>query len=417
MDGFQVMTVGQAAPLGRAVRHRHRQRQRLPARALRGHAATARSWPTPATSTPSWTSPRCARWPRATSARSARTSRSSTSGGKRLHLIAEGRLVNLGAAEGHPAAVMDMSFANQALAAEYVAQHHAELEPTVYVVPGGDRRRGRPPQARGPGHHPRRHDRRADGVRRLLAARDLSRSDGERRRNEGTAGPRSRPYGSWRSPIALGRSSPGVVRLAEPCAATATTSSGWRAGRPRAAAQTLVRRHARRRRPRTSARRASTSGPASTSTAAARTSAAGRPRRRRRDSRRPAPSPAATARPDARADHAGGPVALRGPRARPRAPRGSTRSARPHGTGGEAVQRDRRGRRRLGRSDRAARPGPRGGPRLRRRAAPLAGRPAARLAELGPPGHALGRDGAAGRRRARRTARSGNPSGWRAARA
>jgi adenosylhomocysteinase len=56
-------------------------------------------------------------------------------GGKRLHLIAEGRLVNLGAAEGHPAAVMDMSFANQALAAEYVVQHHAELEDRVYVVP------------------------------------------------------------------------------------------------------------------------------------------------------------------------------------------------------------------------------------------------------------------------------------------
>jgi adenosylhomocysteinase len=56
-------------------------------------------------------------------------------GGKRLHLIAEGRLVNLGAAEGHPAAVMDMSFANQALAAEYVAQHHAELGKRVYGVP------------------------------------------------------------------------------------------------------------------------------------------------------------------------------------------------------------------------------------------------------------------------------------------
>jgi adenosylhomocysteinase len=56
-------------------------------------------------------------------------------GGKKLHLVAEGRLVNLGAAEGHPAAVMDMSFANQALCAEYVAAHHAELEPRVYVVP------------------------------------------------------------------------------------------------------------------------------------------------------------------------------------------------------------------------------------------------------------------------------------------
>ena len=56
-------------------------------------------------------------------------------GGRKLNLIAEGRLVNLGAAEGHPAAVMDMSFANQALSAEYVALHHAELEDQVYVVP------------------------------------------------------------------------------------------------------------------------------------------------------------------------------------------------------------------------------------------------------------------------------------------
>jgi len=56
-------------------------------------------------------------------------------GGKRINLIAEGRLVNLGAAEGHPAAVMDMSFANQALSAEYVAKHHADLAPQVYVVP------------------------------------------------------------------------------------------------------------------------------------------------------------------------------------------------------------------------------------------------------------------------------------------
>jgi len=56
-------------------------------------------------------------------------------GGKRLNLIAQGRLVNLGAAEGHPAAVMDMSFANQALSVEYIVRHHTELEPQVYVVP------------------------------------------------------------------------------------------------------------------------------------------------------------------------------------------------------------------------------------------------------------------------------------------
>src|SRR5439155_1559347 len=55
--------------------------------------------------------------------------------GRRLNLLAEGRLVNLSAAEGHPAAVMDMSFANQALSAEYVAAHHSELEDRVYVVP------------------------------------------------------------------------------------------------------------------------------------------------------------------------------------------------------------------------------------------------------------------------------------------
>ena len=56
-------------------------------------------------------------------------------GERRIYVLAEGRLVNLAAAEGHPAQVMDMSFANQALAAEYVAKHHAELEPKVYVVP------------------------------------------------------------------------------------------------------------------------------------------------------------------------------------------------------------------------------------------------------------------------------------------
>jgi adenosylhomocysteinase len=55
--------------------------------------------------------------------------------GRRLYLVAEGRLVNLGAAEGHPAAVMDMSFANQALAAEFAVAHASELEPKVYGVP------------------------------------------------------------------------------------------------------------------------------------------------------------------------------------------------------------------------------------------------------------------------------------------
>jgi len=57
------------------------------------------------------------------------------SDGRRLYLIADGRLVNLAAAEGHPAQVMDMSFANQALSAEYVVQNAASLEKKVYVVP------------------------------------------------------------------------------------------------------------------------------------------------------------------------------------------------------------------------------------------------------------------------------------------
>jgi len=55
--------------------------------------------------------------------------------GRRIVVLAEGRLVNLAAAEGHPASVMDMSFANQALCAEYIADRHASLEPDVYDVP------------------------------------------------------------------------------------------------------------------------------------------------------------------------------------------------------------------------------------------------------------------------------------------
>ncbi|MCD6249862.1 MAG: adenosylhomocysteinase [candidate division Zixibacteria bacterium] len=55
--------------------------------------------------------------------------------GRRICLLAEGRLINLSAAEGHPAMVMDMSFANQALAAEFVAKNHKKLERKVYVLP------------------------------------------------------------------------------------------------------------------------------------------------------------------------------------------------------------------------------------------------------------------------------------------
>ena len=58
-----------------------------------------------------------------------------TKDGRRLYLLGEGRLINLAAAEGHPSAVMDMSFANQALSVEYLVKNQGNLTPGVYVVP------------------------------------------------------------------------------------------------------------------------------------------------------------------------------------------------------------------------------------------------------------------------------------------
>lgn len=55
--------------------------------------------------------------------------------GRRIRLLAEGRLVNLAAAEGHPATVMDMSFANQASTVEWLAEHGAELSHAVHRIP------------------------------------------------------------------------------------------------------------------------------------------------------------------------------------------------------------------------------------------------------------------------------------------
>jgi adenosylhomocysteinase len=55
--------------------------------------------------------------------------------GRKIYLLGEGRLINLAAAEGHPAQVMDMSFANQALSVEYIVRHHRELKNEVYKVP------------------------------------------------------------------------------------------------------------------------------------------------------------------------------------------------------------------------------------------------------------------------------------------
>ncbi len=55
--------------------------------------------------------------------------------GRKVYVLGEGRLINLAAAEGHPASVMDMSFANQALSAEYMVKNHSKLEKKVYSVP------------------------------------------------------------------------------------------------------------------------------------------------------------------------------------------------------------------------------------------------------------------------------------------
>jgi len=55
--------------------------------------------------------------------------------GRRIHLLGEGRLINLAAAEGHPASVMDMSFANQSLCLEYIVRTKGQLKPDVYAVP------------------------------------------------------------------------------------------------------------------------------------------------------------------------------------------------------------------------------------------------------------------------------------------
>jgi adenosylhomocysteinase len=55
--------------------------------------------------------------------------------GRKIYVLGEGRLINLAAAEGHPASVMDMSFANQALGVEYMIKNHASLEKKVYSVP------------------------------------------------------------------------------------------------------------------------------------------------------------------------------------------------------------------------------------------------------------------------------------------
>ena len=72
--------------------------------------------------------------------------------GRKLYLLGEGRLINLAAAEGHPASVMDMSFANQALASEYLVKNASKLKPQVYSVPEHIDQPNRQAQARFHGH-------------------------------------------------------------------------------------------------------------------------------------------------------------------------------------------------------------------------------------------------------------------------
>ena len=321
-------------------------------------------------------------------------------GGKKLHLIAEGRLVNLGAAEGHPAAVMDMSFANQALSAEYVAQHHAELEATGLRRARGHRRRGRAPQAGRAGHRARADDRRTGRVRR---------PPGSTAPDPRMTEPAVAPYGSWRSPIRIDDLIGDSVRLAEP--RLDGDDVYWLEGRPAEAGRRVARPRGRRRcRRGPDARPVSTSGPASTSTAAGAYVVAGGVvvfsdfadgRLIASIPGTTAPVPITPAGPWRYAD-------LRFDAARRR----FLAVREDHSRDGEAVNEivdvpldgDRDPRVLVTRAG------------LRLVAAALAGRIAARLARVGPPGHAVGRDPPARRRRSRPTAPWASPRSRPAAR-
>ena len=97
--------------------------------------------------------------------------------GRTVIVLAQGRLVNLSCAEGHPASVMDMSFANQALAAEYLYLHAGELENKVYDVPAAHRYARGAREAGNAGHRDRHAHRGADQVHELLELRDAVGSD------------------------------------------------------------------------------------------------------------------------------------------------------------------------------------------------------------------------------------------------
>ncbi len=134
MDGFRVMTAEQAAPLGdvfctatgtkNVLRGEHFDAMKDAAIiANAGHITVEIDVPTLRARAVAVTQPRPF------------VEQLTLANGRTLMLLAEGRLVNLVAAEGHPVAVMDVRFANQALAAEYVVKHADTLEMKVYVVP------------------------------------------------------------------------------------------------------------------------------------------------------------------------------------------------------------------------------------------------------------------------------------------
>ena len=94
--------------------------------------------------------------------------------GRRIYVLADGRLVNLGAAEGHPALVMDMSFANQALGLEWLRANVDELEPGVYGIPETIDREVARLKLESMGMHIAPHDSRAEGLQRVLGVRHLT---------------------------------------------------------------------------------------------------------------------------------------------------------------------------------------------------------------------------------------------------
>ena len=313
-------------------------------------------------------------------------------GGKRLNLIAEGRLVNLGAAEGHPAAVMDMSFANQALSAEYVAGHHAELEPRVYVVPEAIDAEVARLKLAALGHHARPDDPRAGRVRRLVAARDVI----ERRRI--ARRPTVAPYGSWASPIRIERRRR-RRRSSSASRAIDGDDTYWLEGRARRGGPA-----------RSSSGRGLDGDDRPTLTPAAVQRPDPRPRVRRRRRTLVAGGVVVFSNfADGRLYRRRSGAARAGRRSRPRAPwryadirpdRGAAPAPRrPRGPRGRRGEPARRRSWPIAARRRRAADGPRARAPTSRRAAPVAGRQPPRLARVGPPEHALGRHRAAGRRR------------------